>query len=92
MRPVYFILGLILGLAVAVFALQNTDAIQIRFLWWQAQGPVAAVTLLCAVAGALVVLLFALPGWLSTRWRIRSLERRLGEKSAEPAGPDTRKA
>ncbi len=91
MKPVYFIVGLILGLAVAVFALQNTETIQIRFFWWQAQGPVAAVTLLCAVAGALVVLLFALPGWLSARWRIRGLERRLGEKSAEPASGETRK-
>ncbi len=91
MKHLYFIVGLILGLAVAVFALQNTDSIQIRFLWWQVQGPLAAITLLSAVAGALAALLFSLPSWLSARWRIRGLERRLGEKSPEPVGPETRK-
>jgi uncharacterized integral membrane protein len=91
MKHLYLIVGLILGLTVAVFALQNTDSIQIRFLWWQAQGPVAAITLISAVAGALVVLLFALPGWLSARWRIRGLERRLEGRLPETLRPENRK-
>jgi len=92
MKPLYFIVGLILGLAVAVFALQNTESIQIRFLWWQVQGPVAAVTLVSAVAGALVVFLFGLPGWLSAHWRIRGLERRLEGRPSDAEQTETRKA
>ena len=81
MRQFYFAVGLILGLAVAVFAMQNTAAVQVRFLVWQANGPLALVGLASAAAGALVVLFFTLPGILRGRWRIRSLERRL-ESSA----------
>jgi uncharacterized integral membrane protein len=91
MKPFYFIVGLILGLAVAVFALQNTESIQVRFLWWQVQGPVAAVTLISAVAGGLVLFLFGLPGWLSAHWRIRGLERRLEARPPEDTPPETRK-
>jgi uncharacterized integral membrane protein len=32
MRQAYFIAGLILGLAIAVFALQNTTAVEVKFL------------------------------------------------------------
>jgi uncharacterized integral membrane protein len=91
MKPFYFIVGLILGLAVAVFALQNTESIQIRFLWWKVQGPVAAITLVSAMAGALVMVLFGLPGWLSAHWRIRSLERRLEGRPPENTQPEARK-
>ncbi len=92
MKHVYFILGLVLGLAVAVFALQNTGAVQIRFFWWQVQGPVAAIALASCLAGALVALFFSLPAWLSARWRLRGLERRLEGRPSEPAPPETRKA
>ncbi len=91
MKHLYFIVGLILGLAVAVFALQNTGFVQVRFFWWQVQGPVAAIALVSAVAGGLVALLFSLPAWLTTRWRLRGLERRLQEKSPEPLPPEGRK-
>ncbi len=92
MRHLYFVLGLVLGLAVAVFALQNTGTVQIRFFWWQIQGPVAAIALASSLAGALVALLVSLPAWLSARWRIRGLERRLGGKAPESGGPESRRA
>ena len=56
------------------------------------QGPVAAVTLISAVTGALVVFLFGLPGWLSAHWRIRGLERRLEGRPSDAEQPETRKA
>ena len=87
MRQVYFIVGLILGLAVAVFAMQNTLGVEVRFLVWQAQGPLALVVLASAGAGLLMALLFCVPGMLKGRWRIRSLERRLGGESGTAASP-----
>ena len=89
MRQFYFTVGLILGLGVAIFAMQNTLAIEVRFLVWQAHGPLALVVLASAAAGVLIALLFCLPGMLRGRWRIRSLERRLesGAGSAETDGP-----
>jgi lipopolysaccharide assembly protein A len=88
MRQFYFTLGLILGLGVAVFAMQNTLAVEVRFLVWQAHGPLALVVLASAAAGVLIALLFCLPAMLRDRWRIRSLERRLelGAGSTETDG------
>ena len=90
MRQVYFIAGLILGLATAVFAVQNTIAVEVRFLLWQVQGPLAAVVLASATAGLLVAFLFGLPAILASRRRIRSLERHLAggppEGAARPTG------
>lgn len=84
MRQLYFTVGLILGLAVAVFAMQNTPAVEVRFLVWNANGPLALVVLASAAAGVLMALLFCLPGMLRGRWRIRNLERRL-ETGGGPA-------
>jgi uncharacterized integral membrane protein len=87
MRQVYFIAGLILGVAITIFALQNTTGAELRFLFWQADGPLALVVILSAVGGALVALLFAIPGIVQDRWRIRALERRLGEAAKPPEVP-----
>jgi len=87
MRQAYFIMGLILGLAIAVFALQNTMAVAVRFLAWQVAGSLAVIVLGSAAAGALVVLLFGIPEILTARWRIRNLERRLQGIPPEGEGP-----
>ncbi|HSB70069.1 MAG TPA: LapA family protein [Candidatus Methylomirabilis sp.] len=86
MRPAYFIAGLLLGVAVAIFALQNTGTVEVRFLLWQAQGSLALVVLSALGAGLLVALLFGIPEALLARWRIRSLERRLQERPHETPG------
>lgn len=82
MRQVYFLAGLILGLAVAVFALQNTVEVQIRFLWWQVRSSLAVVVLASAGAGLFLALLFGLPGILSARRRLRRLETPAGAQAA----------
>lgn len=87
MRQFYFVGGLILGLAVAIFALQNTVGVEVRFLAWQVQGPLAAVVLASAAAGLLVALLFTLPGIVASRRRIRGLERRLEAERSSPPEP-----
>ena len=87
MRQVYFVAGLTLGVAITIFALQNTLAVEIRFLFWQAQGPLALVVLFSAAGGLLVALLFGLPEIVTSRWRIRTLERRLAETGKPPEVP-----
>lgn len=87
MKQAYFIAGLILGLAIAVFALQNTMAVEVRFLIWQVSGSLAVVVLGSAAAGALVALLFGIPEIVMARWRMRNLERRLQGTPPEGAGP-----
>ena len=87
MRQAYFIAGLILGLAIAVFALQNTTAVEVKFLAWQVTGSLAVVVLGSAAAGSLVALLFGIPEIVMARWRMRNLERRLQGTPPEGPGP-----
>lgn len=73
-----YLLVAIVAAAVAVFALQNSQATSIRFLVWTVDGlPLAAVTLLAFAAGLVIAgIPFAVGSW---RWRsrARSLERRV---------------
>jgi uncharacterized integral membrane protein len=41
-------------LAVAIFALENGQAVTVRFLYWELQSSVAVVTLAATVAGILI--------------------------------------
>jgi uncharacterized integral membrane protein len=84
---VYFIGGLVLGVIIAIFAVQNTLSVEVRFLWWQTQGSLAAVVLLFAAAGVAVALLLGIPEVLGTRWRVRKLERRLEDRQPRDARP-----
>lgn len=91
MRHVYFASGLILGVAIAIFAMQNPMNVEVRFLLWQAQGPLAVAILISAAAGAVVALLLGIPEVWRSRWRVRSLERRLEEfRLREGRSPDAR--
>jgi uncharacterized integral membrane protein len=85
MKQVFFIAGLILGLATAVFALQNAAIVQVHFLFWQTEGPLAVVVLAAALAGLLAALCLGLPVFLNARRKIRGLERRLAGGSPESA-------
>lgn len=87
MRRAYFIVGLLLGVALTIFALQNSATVELRFLLWQTRGPGAAVVLLSAIGGFLIAVFFGLPQIVSARWRIRSLERRLAGGPPEEGGP-----
>jgi len=58
----------VLLLAVAIFALQNAQAITVRFLYWELQSSVAVVTLAAAAAGALIAGLIGVASRLR-RWK-----------------------
>ncbi len=91
MRPIYFTAGLILGLGLALFALQNGTPVAVQFLTWQVNGSLAAVVLGSGAAGALAALLFGLPSLIAARWRIHTLERELASSRAAQRPPDSPK-
>lgn len=78
-----FILLTLLLLAVAIFALQNSEPATVRFLHWQIRSSVAVVTLAATAAGALIA---ALLGWAT---RIRRWSRERGAARAGSPGADT---
>ena len=57
----------VLLLVVVIFALQNAEAITVRFLFWQLQSSVAVVTLAATAGGVLIAELFRLASRL-LRW------------------------
>jgi uncharacterized integral membrane protein len=88
MRQIYFIAGMVLGVAVALFAVQNGVPVEVRLFLWQVEGPLAAIVLGAAAAGLLVALLLGLPDTLLSRWRMRQLERQVqqGPPETQPTG------
>ena len=63
--PFLIILSAVL-LLVVVFALQNSQAVTVRFLSWQVQSSLAVVTIAATAAGVLIAGLF---GSASRLWR-----------------------
>ena len=84
----------VLLLAVAIFALENAQAVTVRFLYWQLQSSVAVVTLAATAAGVLIAGLVGLASRLR-RWKhgraTTGAERLAALPSAprEPAGPSS---
>ncbi len=76
---VYLVMALV-GAAVAVFALQNTDPAVIRFLGWRIEGmPLSLVILLSILAG----IVFASLAGVVQQWRLRSRIRQLETRLAQ---------
>ncbi len=79
----------VLLLAVAIFALENAQAVTVRFLSWQLQSSVAVVTLAATAAGVLIAGLFGLASRLR-RWnrgRAATGAARLATLPSEPRSP-----
>lgn len=73
------------AVAIAVFALQNAELVTIRFLAWKVeQAPLAAVILIAAGTGGI---LMSLVGFVQ-RWRLRAKIRQLeARQRSEPRTP-----
>lgn len=67
MQFVFILLSLLL-LAVAVFALQNTDPVTLKVLGWKRETSVAVLTLTATTTGAVIAGLLSLAGRLR-RWQ-----------------------
>jgi len=83
MRHAYFIFGVVLGVALAVFAFQNVAPVDVRFVFWQVEGPLAAVVLGAVAAGLVLALLLGLPDTILSRLRMRRLEHQVREGNPE---------
>ncbi len=83
MRHIYFIFGVILGVGVAVFAVQNVTLVDVRFFLWHIEGPLAAVVLAAVTAGLALALLLGLPDTILSRIRMRRLEHQVQEITPE---------
>ncbi|RJX19329.1 MAG: LapA family protein [Ammonifex sp.] len=70
----YLILGLLFALLVAVFAVQNSTPVNIRFLAWEFKNiSLALVVLGAAAGGAFIVFIMGLGREVRHAWRARDL-------------------
>lgn len=59
----YFGIAIIVAILVAIFALQNSQMVSIKFLLWQLPGfPLALIILGAAISGMMVAWLFSITG------------------------------
>ena len=85
---VVYLLLVLIGAATAIFAIQNTDPVVIRFITWRVEGmPLALVILLSVLVGLFVGSTVGLIQQFRLRSRIRHLERMPPPSPPPPAAP-----
>jgi uncharacterized integral membrane protein len=73
---IYWFGALLFGIIIALFAVQNSSPITIRFLWFSAEGvAVSVLVMICAALGAMVTLMFGLGREVRLQWSRRSARR-----------------
>lgn len=77
------ITGLLLGVSLALFAIQNSTAITVQFAIWEFQSPLALIILGAFGLGLGMAIVLSIPGYLSDQWQklwLRSKVSKLGHK------------
>jgi uncharacterized integral membrane protein len=71
----FLILGLLLGAASVIFALQNVIPVTVSFFSWQIQGSLSLVILAAVLTGVLTCLFFTIPEMIANHFRFRSMRK-----------------
>ena len=72
---IFLVLGIILGAAAVIFALQNTAIITVSFFTYHFQGSLALVLIMTVLVGVVVSLLIVLPDSIKSHFKYRSLQK-----------------
>ncbi len=82
----YLILAAVLGIFVAIFAIQNAAPVTVKFLLWEFESSLAVLIIIAMLAGMLLVFLLSIPGRIKRRKeiydrqkKIKELEKKLAE-------------
>jgi putative membrane protein len=80
---IFVLLALIILLLAVIFALQNTVAVTISFLFWQFHGSLALVLLVALAAGLVISFLAYLPYLIRGNLSARKLHKHVAELESE---------
>ncbi len=72
---IFFITGLLLGIAAVIFALQNVEVITVSFFTWELTGSLALILMLAIGAGLLASALLILPESIKNHFKYKSLQK-----------------
>ena len=82
------ILSLLLATGVALFAVQNSGTVIVRFGFWSLEMSLVVVILIAAAVGAVMASLVSLPAWLRDRRMVRQQRKELESlRAARPPAP-----
>ena len=95
MNQLYLILFLVLAVAIATFAIQNSGDAVVKFIGWQFHSSLVVVVLISVASGVVMAVLLSLPGTFRLRTRLRETTQRIAEleqhlrnlESREPRTP-----
>ncbi len=79
MNQIYLIGFLVLAVAIAIFAIQNSGEAVVKFIGWQFHSSLVVVVLISTVAGVIMAVLLSLPGTFRLRTRLREQAQRIVE-------------
>lgn len=77
MKYVYLVIGIALATLATIFAIQNGQVVQIRFMGAQMEGQLVVFLLGTFAAGALAMYLFTAPMRIKSALEIASLKKKL---------------
>lgn len=81
----FFLVGIVLGGLVVVFALQNISVVTVHFFSMQLEGSLALILILATLAGVFIALLTVLPKSVSDYFRYRRLKNQNAQLAEELA-------
>lgn len=80
---IFIIIALLIAVIAVIFALQNTAAVTVTFLFWSINGSLALILLLTLLVGVLISVLVSLPGLIRRKWSLASHKKKLTALEAE---------
>ena len=86
----FLIGGFLIGAIAVTFALQNTETVIVALFSWRLESSLAMVIILAMVLGALIGLLWFLPGSIKKSFQISNLKRQNTKLENELANKKTK--
>lgn len=79
MNQLYLIGFLVLAVAIAAFAIQNSGEAVVKFIGWQFHSSLVVVVLISVAVGVVMAVLLSLPGTFRLRTRLKEQAQRIVE-------------
>ena len=76
---ILLIFSFVIAFLAILFAIQNTEIVSIRFLFWETQGSLALILFIALVAGALISYLATTPGQIRQRMANSNQRKQIAE-------------
>jgi uncharacterized integral membrane protein len=91
MNQLYLIGFLVLAVAIATFAIQNSGEAVVKFFGWQFHSSLIVVVLISTAAGVTMAVLLSLPGTFRLRARLREQAQRIADLEQRPQELESKK-